>query len=61
MFCSYESTSVEDLYQLIFEEVQHQKSKIEYLAFILSGSEKVKYFENIYKTITQKYLGIVPM
>ena len=40
-FCSYESTSVEDLFQLVLEEVQHQNMKIENLAFLLSGSEKV--------------------
>ena len=39
---SYESTSVEDLFQLVLEEVQHQKAKIDSLAFLLSGSEKVK-------------------
>ena len=40
ILCSYESTSLEDLYQLILEEVQHQKAKVENLAFLLSGSEK---------------------
>ena len=43
-FSSYESTSVEDLFQLVLEEVQHQNTKIENLAFLLSGSEKVKLF-----------------
>ena len=38
---SYESTSVEDLYQLIYEEIQQHKSKVDYLSFLLSGSEKV--------------------
>ena len=42
-FCSYESTSVEDLFQLVLEEVQHQNMKIENLAFLLSGSEKVNF------------------
>ena len=38
---SYESTSVEDLYQLIYEEIQQHKAKVDYLSFVLSGSEKV--------------------
>ena len=42
-FGSYESTSVEDLFQLVLEEVQHQTTKIENLAFLLSGSEKVNF------------------
>ena len=37
---SYESTSIEDLYQLLYEEVEQLKSKVDHLAFLLSGSEK---------------------
>ena len=39
--CSYESTGVEDLYQLLSEEVQSQHSRLDSLAWLLSGSEKV--------------------
>ena len=38
---SYESTGVEDLYQLLSEEVQSQHYKLDSLAWLLSGSEKV--------------------
>ena len=38
---SYESTGVEDLYQLLSEEVQSQHCKLDSLAWLLSGSEKV--------------------
>ena len=37
---SYESTGVEDLYQLLAEEVQSQNRKLDSLAWLLSGSEK---------------------
>ena len=37
---SYESTGVEDLYQLLAEEVQSQNCKLDSLAWLLSGSEK---------------------
>ena len=37
---SYESTGVEDLYQLLSEEVQSQHCKLDSLAWLLSGSEK---------------------
>ena len=38
---SYESTSVEDLYQLVAEETLQHKRRLDNLAFLLSGSEKV--------------------
>ena len=47
IFSSYESTSVEDLFQLVLEEVQHQNTKIENLAFLLSGSEKVNFLTRL--------------
>ena len=39
---SYESTSVEDLYQLVAEETLQHKRRLDNLAFLLSGSEKVE-------------------
>ena len=43
---SYESTSVEDLYQLVAEETLQHKRRLDNLAFLLSGSEKVSYVQS---------------
>ena len=43
---SYESTSVEDLYQLVAEETLQHKRRLDNLAFLLSGSEKVSHVQS---------------
>ena len=64
MSASYESTGVEDLYQLLSEEVQSQHCKLDSLAWLLSGSEKVGRLSNVKLTIfhiSYFIAGIVPL
>ena len=63
MSASYESTGVEDLYQLLSEEVQSQHCKLDSLAWLLSGSEKVGRLSNVKLKPEEKYFiaGIVPL
>ena len=58
---SYESTGVEDLYQLLSEEVQSQHCKLDSLAWLLSGSEKVGRMSRLKLTTDQTIAGIVPL
>ena len=44
---SYESTGVEELYQLLSEEVQSRHSRLDSLAWLLSGSEKELFLSEI--------------
>ena len=58
---SYESTGVEDLYQLLSEEVQSQHCKLDSLAWLLSGSEKVGKLANKSRREIFLIAGIVPL
>ena len=63
---SYESTSVEDLYQLVAEETLQHKRRLDNLAFLLSGSEKVVLLcaadrSYLAPTMMKQCLGVVPL